>query len=272
MKATATEPSATAPDSARAPLPRENIHGHVQRLSWFRRHLKPGERAVEFGCGTGYMITYPMRSAGYDVSGVDLDERSVEYGRELLRRAGLDEDALIARDLADVPGEFDVVIASEILEHLDDSQLDASLSLIKRKLRPGGRLLVTVPNGYGWFEFETLVWTTLRLERVAAWVRKRFGALRRARHRIAGGPADSLPSTLADSPHLRRFTLRSLRRTLERSGFEIVEERGSVLFAGPFVHLALTGFPRLMRLNQRLGARLTPIASGFYVAARVPAS
>ncbi len=270
MKAPSIEPPAASAMQSPTPLPQENIHGHLQRVTWFQRHMAPSERAVEFGCGTGYMITFPMRSAGYDVTGVDLDETSVAYGRELLRGAGIDESALVASEFSELPGEFDVVIASEVLEHLDDDLLTHSLELIRGKLRPGGRLLVTVPNGYGWFELETFVWNSLRLERVTEWVRAHLGAVTRARRRVAGGPTDSFPSTLADSPHVRRFTIRSLRRTLERAGFEVVEERGSVLFAGPFVHLALTGFPRLMRLNQRLGARLTPIASGFYVAARLP--
>ena len=53
---------------------RENVYGHLQRLQWLRAYLKPEDRVVEFGCGTGRLITVPLRSWGYDVTGVDLDE------------------------------------------------------------------------------------------------------------------------------------------------------------------------------------------------------
>jgi len=268
MNATARSPSAPPDAAARVALPRENIHGHLERVRWFRQHVEPQERAIEFGCGTGYMITYPMRVAGYDLIGVDLDRRSVEYGRSLLEQAGLDPGVLLACDFAEVPGEFDAVIASEILEHLDDADLAASLKLIRAKLRPGGRLLVTVPNGYGWYEFESFVWSKLHLDRLVEFARTQLAGLRRARWRMAGGPVDVLPSTLADSPHVRRFTLRSLRRTLEDAGFEVIDTRGSVLVSGPLTHLLFSGSPALIRLNARLGRRLTPVASGFYVAAR----
>jgi SAM-dependent methyltransferase len=254
--------------SSEVPLPRENVYGHVQRLHWFREHLSRDERAVEFGCGTGYMITLPMRTWGYDVIGVDVDERSVEYGRGVLERAGLGRDALEARDLAELEGDFDVVIASEVLEHLDDRTLRESLDVIHRKLRPGGRLLVTTPNGYGWFELEAFVWERLGARHLFERRRERRTLLGEAKHRATEGyVADALPSTLANSPHVRRFTLRSVKRTLAGAGFEVIDARGSVLVCGPISDLALTGFRRLMTLNARLGRLLSPVASGFYVAA-----
>ena len=67
-------------------VPRENIYGHRQRLYWLRDHLQKEDRAVEFGCGTGRLITIPLRAWGYEVTGVDLDETSIAHGREVLER------------------------------------------------------------------------------------------------------------------------------------------------------------------------------------------
>ena len=50
---------------------------------------------------------------------------------------------------------------SEVLEHLHDDELDALLGEVRSRLAPGGRLLVTVPNGYGWFEMEHFFWWRL---------------------------------------------------------------------------------------------------------------
>ena len=100
---------------------------------------------------------------------------------------------------------------------------------------------------------------------------RRESAFARAKRTATGGyVAEAHPSTVANSPHVRRFRLRPLRRRLEQAGFEVLESRGSVLICGPISDLALTGFRRFMRVNAWLGRRLAPIASGFYVAARKP--
>ena len=90
----------------------ENIYGHRKRLEWILRHIHPRQRVVELGCGTGYMITRPLLKLGYDAYGVDLDERSIAYGRELFQRDGLDPDRLQAQNINALPFQADVVIAS----------------------------------------------------------------------------------------------------------------------------------------------------------------
>jgi SAM-dependent methyltransferase len=250
------------------PLPRENVYGHGKRLQWIREQLAPTDRAIEFGCGTGYMLTLPLRAWGYDVRGVDLDEPSIAYGREILAAAGQPPDALQAIDLRDVDGPLDALIASEILEHLDDATLAEALALIHARLKPGGLLLVTAPNGYGWFELEALLWARTPLGRLF-----RLGPVRglayRLRQRLNRGYLDAAhPSTVADSPHVRRFTLRSLRSTLEAAGFTVESARGSVMLCGPFTHALLTGIEPFMRRNAWLGHRFPALAAGFYVAAR----
>jgi 2-polyprenyl-3-methyl-5-hydroxy-6-metoxy-1,4-benzoquinol methylase len=250
-------------------VPRENVYGHRQRLYWLRDHLLPQDRAVEFGCGTGRLITLPLRAWGYDVVGVDLDERSIEHGRGLLLEAGLDPEALQAVDLVELPGPFDAVIASEILEHLDDGELEASLALIHARLAPRGKLLVTTPNGYSLFELENFLWYRTGIDRL--YRKASSGGLARRLRRLKARHADWVeaaePMTLADSPHKQRFTWRSIHRILDRAGFDVVQARGAILFCGPFTDLALSGLPRVMKLNSRLGRRLPRIASDYYLAA-----
>jgi 2-polyprenyl-3-methyl-5-hydroxy-6-metoxy-1,4-benzoquinol methylase len=250
-------------------VPSENVYGHRQRLYWLRDHLRPEDRTVEFGCGTGRLITLPLRAWGYDVTGVDLDERSIEHGRELLGEAGLDPEALQATDLRELPGPFDAVIASEILEHLDDDELRDSLALIHERLVPGGKLLVTTPNGYSLFELENLLWYRTGVDRLyrRAQSGKVAGRLRRLKARHAEWSEAAEPMTLADSPHKQRFTWRSIHEALDRAGFGVVEARGAILFCGPFTDLAFSGLPRVMRLNRRLGRRFPRAASDFYLAA-----
>jgi SAM-dependent methyltransferase len=259
---------ARQPRAGSVPLPRENVYGHVKRLRWIRDRLRPTDVTIELGCGTGYMLTLPLRAWGYDVRGVDLDEASIAYGRDLLVAAGQPPDVLRAVDLRSVDGPLDVVIASEVLEHLEDATLAEALTVMHERLRPSGLLLVTVPNGYGWFELEALLWKRTPL----GWLMRlgpMQGLIHRLRSRLTGAYVDAThPSTVADSPHVRRFTLRSLCNRLESAGFLVESTGGSVMFCGPLTHALLTGVEPFMRWNSRLGDRVPALASGFYVAAR----
>lgn len=250
-------------------LPRENIYGHYARLEWIRGHLRPEQdHAVELGCGTACMLTLPLRAWGYDVTGIDLDKPSVEYGRRIMLEAGMPEDAVHCMDIADYEDPVTVVIASEVLEHMHDAVLENVLTVVHAKLPPAGRLLITVPNGYGWFELESALWFKLGLGRIIQRLHL-DDCISLAKRLLIGKYRDSAyPSTLAHSPHVQRFTLRGLERRLERAGFTVVEARGSALFCGPFSNLLFTGFRRLMALNVALARDRPALASGFQLVAR----
>jgi 2-polyprenyl-3-methyl-5-hydroxy-6-metoxy-1,4-benzoquinol methylase len=247
----------------------ENAYGHRKRLGWILARVRRRDRIIEFGCGTGVMIALPLARLGHAVLGVDTDRASIEAGRALFAKHGLSGGRLDVVDLSAVPWRPDVVIASEVLEHLPDRELEAVLRAIRGKLGPGGRLLVTVPNGYGWFEFEHFLWFRSGLGRLL----ERLGVDRRIRSlksKLCGWvPGDEFPASLSTSPHVQRFTHRSIRRRLAEAGFEVTAITGSVLFAGPFSNLLFTGVRPVMRLNCALGTWLPRIAAGFYVACRV---
>jgi SAM-dependent methyltransferase len=249
-------------------LPAETIYGHRGRLEWIRGHLRAEDRVLELGCGTGNLITMPLLGMGYDVVGVDLDEVSIAYGRRMLSDAGLDPSALVAGDVRDLPGEFDVVVASEVLEHLTDEDLDIVLAAVRERLAPGGKLVVTVPNGYGLFELENFLWYRTGLHRLFTLLRDRAvgRGLRRLKGKVATGWSQpEHPMTLADSPHRQRFTWRSIQKVLARAGFEIVHARGGVQVCGPFTDLLFSGHARVMALNARLGRVSPRSAAGFYL-------
>jgi SAM-dependent methyltransferase len=90
---------------------------------------------------------------------------------------------------------YDVVLAGDVIEHLPHPK--ESLREILRVLRPGGELLLSVPNFGHWYPRGRVV---LGL----------FGYDRRG---------------ILDDTHLRFFTRSSLRRMVRNSGFDIVEER-----------------------------------------------
>ncbi|GAB2443242.1 class I SAM-dependent methyltransferase [Nocardia tengchongensis] len=115
--------------------------------------IGPGARVIDVGCGAG-RHSFEAYRRGADVVAFDqnaADLADVDVMFQAIAEAGEAPDYAKAEtvrgDALDLPygaGEFDVVIASEILEHvLHDTQAIAELV---RVLRPGGVLAVTVPR------------------------------------------------------------------------------------------------------------------------------
>ena len=244
----------------------ENVYGHEKRLRWIESHLTPGDTVVEFGCGTGYMVTLPLLESGYDVVGLDLDEPSIDLGRRILEERGIDPRRVRCARIEEHVGSADVVIASEVLEHVPDEEMDSVFQAVRGALRPGGRLLITVPNGFGWFELERALWGLgigRKLE--GSWIARKAQSLRR---RLTGRePWDEHPSSLSSSPHVQRFTLGRVRRLIESHGFSVDSAKGTVLFAGPLSNLFVGGVQPLMRANAALGTGAHGLAAAFMVSA-----
>jgi len=249
---------------------RENIYGHLGRLEYLKRFIPEGAAVLEFGCGTGCMITLPLLLEGYDMWGVDLDESSINYGREIFQSHQCAPDRLLLQDVEDLDRRFDVIIASEVLEHIPDEQLDDILTTLLQKLKPGGRLLATVPNGYGWFEAESFMWFKTGIGRFLEWSRL-TEVWFKLKYSLIGVYVESpYFSSLSGSPHVQRFTAKSIRARLQKHGLQVIDQTGTVLVAGPFSNILFTGFRRVMATNKWLGQRFPKIAAGFMIAAEKP--
>jgi len=100
-----------------------------------------GRRILDAGCGSG-PLTAALRAKGAVVSGFDASAAMVDLAR---RRLGDDADVNVATLGAPLPfadAEFDDVVASLVLHYLEDWA--GALSELRRVLKPGGRLLVSV--------------------------------------------------------------------------------------------------------------------------------
>lgn len=96
-------------------------------------------RILEMGCSGGQLIRQ-LQGDGYrEVAGIDISPDAIA----LCRRAGLEAQVMDAQQLSLPEASFDVITASDVLEHLADEQ--KALQEWGRVLRPGGLLVVFVP-------------------------------------------------------------------------------------------------------------------------------
>lgn len=129
------------------------------------RATRPGARVLDFGCGTGDLAAH-LAGIGYDVTACD---SSTEMMRELVRRRPALPAVMLDADWRRLPidsGAYDAVIASSVLEYVDD--VDRVLAELARMLRPGGVLLATVPDPRH---------PLRRLERVLVPIARRIGGV-----------------------------------------------------------------------------------------------
>lgn len=123
----------------------ESFAASHPRLSYLAKRAKKwagnrGGRVLNIGVGDGYFEVNAI-AAGLDVTSLDPDAEAISK----ICDKGMRGVVGIIESLPFDAGEFDVVVASEVLEHLSAAQRAAGLSEIARVLKPGGLLIGTVP-------------------------------------------------------------------------------------------------------------------------------
>lgn len=116
---------------------------YSRRAAQFGQKLAIG-RALDIGCGRGLLLN-KLRQRGWEVAGTELSEDAASYARELLHLPVTTESV----EEASFPNDhFDLVILWHVLEHLPNPR--STLHEVARILKPGGRVLIGVPNYASW--------------------------------------------------------------------------------------------------------------------------
>lgn len=179
-----------------------------RQARFLARRMPRGGRVLDVGCGRGTLL-HRLTDAGFDTYGVEMSDRAT---------LGIDPRVRvrIAPRLHDARYDdafFDQVVLWHVLEHLPDP--DETLREIRRILKPGGHIVIAVPNFSSW---------------QARWA----------------GPAWfhlDLPR------HLYHFPVTALKRLLTQTGFQCVSEHHFSLRQNPigWVQSGLNMFRRMPR-------------------------
>ncbi|MCD4816888.1 MAG: methyltransferase domain-containing protein [Methanosarcinales archaeon] len=115
---------------------------------YLESHLEqPVQSVLEIGCGSGYM-GIGFQSIGCDYTGIDVDAKSIEFAKSKGINAHCTKIEDIQNSHSNVVKNYDLVISSNVFEHLDDpSKAFANLKFISRN----GIIVIIVPNANGLF-------------------------------------------------------------------------------------------------------------------------
>lgn len=110
---------------------------------FIKKYAKPGSKILDFGCGSGYLVG-KLQEMGYDAHGVDFETDAIDYGAN----SGIKNLASGGGDRIEyADASFDLVVVLDVLEHIEYER--PVIEELVRILKPGGKILVTVP-AYQW--------------------------------------------------------------------------------------------------------------------------
>ena len=159
-----------------------------------RSFVPEGARILDVGCGTGSLTEVVTKGKSTEVFGIEPDRirasKAQSRGFEVFCGT-LSENYFSGRDA------FDVIILADVLEHVPNPA--ALLRLAATGVKPGGFLLISVPNVAHW---------SMRLH-------------------VLQGRFDYSETGIRDATHLRWFTFGSIRDLLYRQGFDILAYRAA---------------------------------------------
>ncbi len=213
----------------------ELLEGIIARQARERGHV----RVLDIGCGTGELVTLPLyhRLNAFQqvtIQGIDIDQASIARAAETASAFSLERISFDCLPLQEVAGEFDVVICSEVLEHLSDPL--TFVQLLSQRVAAHGRLVLTAPNGYGYGEIERRIFyrgyeLAQRMPlAVKKWLLRGYRMSRewlKARLLMPSGSASPLAPPIMetlnfqDNIHVQRFLLPRLTRLLRKANLDV---------------------------------------------------
>ncbi|OGH14293.1 MAG: hypothetical protein A2687_01555 [Candidatus Levybacteria bacterium RIFCSPHIGHO2_01_FULL_38_26] len=165
---------------------------HVNKLKTVVRLIKDSQKTIlDVGCAGGWFISeisnkFPKTKC----HGIDIYDKGIKYAKKIYPK--IEFKTADAHKIPYRENSFDLVICTEVLEHLDDPR--GALLEIKRVLRKYGRAVIELDSGgfifsvawYAWRKFDGRVW---------------------------------------NGSHLHSFNIKKLERMIQSCGFKILSKQ-----------------------------------------------
>ncbi len=210
--------------------------------------MPPNSRVLDVGCGNG-VISRHLGKMGYDVLGIDVSDKTIDIARSLTTLPNVKFAKKSAEELVASGEKYDVIVCSEVLEHLTDP--GALLKVLYDTLADKGKLIVTVPNGNGPRE--------LLVTRPVLSMRKRKGFLWKLTEgikKLFGYKGVTTQSAADNLDHIQFFSKSDLEKLSAAHNFKITKF-GKANFVEDVFPFSI--FTRKLPVLQKIDCKLADI-------------
>lgn len=124
----------------------ERVFHRYRIFPWLNKIDYIDKKVLDVGCNTGILLI-PLLEKGVDIVGVDISKNDITETRKKLQEKGFSPSLALVADAKKLPFQentFDIVLLSDILEHVSQPELVAKEAY--RVIKKGGYIFVTVPN------------------------------------------------------------------------------------------------------------------------------
>lgn len=207
----------------------------LKRLDFIQNSLnKLGNRklrVLDVGCGNGNISRY-IGSKGHDVLGIDISEATIKKAVSLTDMPNVRFKNIAAEELIAAAEIFDMVICSEVIEHLDTPSV--VVEALRLLINKDGILIVTVPNGFGpreLFITKPLQWMKSKTPGV-------YGAVNTFKKAL-GFSGATVQSDAENLTHVQFFTKKSLINLISKNELKLIQFGTSNFIEGVFPYSLL---------------------------------
>jgi 2-polyprenyl-3-methyl-5-hydroxy-6-metoxy-1,4-benzoquinol methylase len=191
----------------------------IKRLKFIEEKLQKTisskGRVLDVGCGNGVISRY-LGSLGYEVLGIDVDPKTIAKAAQLNSLPNVSFTVKSAEQLVAEGKQYDAVICSEVLEHLNNPS--ALLGTLYKSVKDDGVLVVTVPNGKGPREvFVTK--PVIKMRRQNNWIWKFIQGIKRT----LGYSGTTTQSDADNLDHVQFFSKTDLEKLAVSNHFRITD-------------------------------------------------
>ena len=114
-------------------------------INYFSKYFLKNTRLLDFGCGAGFLIQH-LLTIDAEIYGLDFSDESLAKVNKKFSKNDNFRGAYTVSGYTEKEQKFDTIIATEVIEHLDDEKLDSTMNFILKSLAEQGTAIFTTPN------------------------------------------------------------------------------------------------------------------------------